>query len=226
MGRLVKKQLSLELDQIARRIGLLTVVSAHVNADRELVRIVSGDHFLYHADETAFACRAFGGPEPLDADLVISNAYPTDLSLTFAQMKGMTPLSRCKAGVSRVAIASCPEGLGFHGLFPFLNAPRYHATKATWRKLAQLGPRGVAMKAAARIRCGARARRNQVWVYRPGEYATTLPERAGDPHISNSWFGILDTVRAEHPGKTRLKVLIYPCAPLQPLKNLSENKEA
>ncbi len=211
-----------ELDDIARRIGLLTVISAHVNADRELVRIVCGDHFRYHAAETVYAIRMFGGPEPGEADVVISNAYPNDLSLTFARMKGMTPLSRCEAGVSRVAIAACPEGLGFHGLFPFLNAPRNHQVKSAWRKITRVGPRALAAKITGKIAGGIRRRKasvgkNQVWVYRPGEHRISLPERAGELRITNSWTRIVEAVRAEHSGKTRLRVVVYPCAPLQPL---------
>jgi nickel-dependent lactate racemase len=210
-----------ELDEVARRIGLLTVISAHVNADRELVRIVSGDHFTYHASEADFAYRMFGAPEPSDADAVISNAYPNDLSLTFARMKGMTPLSRCAPGVSRVAIASCPEGLGFHGLFPFLNAPRQHHIKTACRKLARLGPRAIAIKAMDKIQRRRKSgSRNRVWVYRPGDHDSKLPEQAGDLRVSTSWPDILDELRAEHAGKTRLRILVYACAPLQPLTPL------
>ena len=205
-----------ELDDIARSLGLSTIVSAQVSADRDLVRVVSGDHFRYHAGEVAFAREAFTVSEPAAADVVISNAYPNDLSLTFARMKGMTPLTRCAPGVSRIAIAACPEGMGFHGLFPLSGTGGGRRLQVAWRKVTVLGPRGLALKIAAKFRrSNPQPRRNGVWLYRPGDHQTQLPESVGDTRISGSWRGIVQAVSAEHPGKSRLKVLVYPCAPLQ-----------
>jgi hypothetical protein len=44
-----------------------------------------------------------------------------DLSLTFLRSKAITPLLRAARDSSRVLIAGCPEGVGRHGLYPFLD---------------------------------------------------------------------------------------------------------
>src|SRR5216683_1120545 len=50
---------------------------------------------------------------------------------------------RCPPVASRIAIAACSEGLGYHGLFPFLNAPRFHLLRKAYRLLSVKGPRSV-----------------------------------------------------------------------------------
>src|SRR5438067_8417039 len=116
-----------DLDEIARMIGLKTMVSVLVNADREVVELTFGDPDAYYGDMLASTKDAFRAPPPDEgADVVISNAYPGDLSLTFLRMKGIAPLKIAPPRASRIAIASLDEGLGFHGLFPFMNAPRHH----------------------------------------------------------------------------------------------------
>ena len=97
-----------DLDDIARIIGLRTVINLHLDGDRNVVRLACGDHFQFYADEVAFARQAFMAPPPRDADVVIANAYPNDLSLTFARKKGLllSPCARrgCRALASRPAV--------------------------------------------------------------------------------------------------------------------------
>ncbi|MBI3668911.1 MAG: DUF2088 domain-containing protein [Acidobacteria bacterium] len=84
-----------EVDEMARMIGLETFITVHVDANREPVRIRTGDFRAYFGEEVRFARKAFLAPWPESADVVISNAYPNDLSLTFAQAKGDHPVRHC-----------------------------------------------------------------------------------------------------------------------------------
>jgi len=68
-----------DLDQIARMINLRTVISVHINAMREVIRLTCGDPLLTHPGEVDFARKTFAVPPPGDADIVICNAYPSDL---------------------------------------------------------------------------------------------------------------------------------------------------
>ena len=147
-----------DLDEAARMIGLRTIVSLCVNADREAVRVVSGDPTVYHHDEVAFALQGFSVPPPHDADVVISNAYPNDLSLTFVHMKGTNPLRRCPAGISRIAIASCSEGLGHHGLFPLVSKPRFARPRQVVRRISALGLRQIPRQIGTEVAGSLRAR--------------------------------------------------------------------
>jgi nickel-dependent lactate racemase len=206
-----------ELDEIALVIGLRTTVCLHVDANREVIRAVSGDQALYYADEASFVRRTFSTPEPVSADVVISNAYPNDVSLTFAAMKGFVPLSRCAPHTSRIGIASCSEGLGRHELV----APNSFGGKLRHvvRRLSIMTPGEAATKFASRIRGGLTRRGEEdgptwpIWVYRPAPALKSLA--LPGMTVRNAWQDIIDAVTSEQGNKRELNVAVYPCAPLQ-----------
>jgi nickel-dependent lactate racemase len=212
-----------DLDEIARMIGLNTMISLQVGANREVIRMACGDHFIYYGQEVDFARRVFRAPLPLDANVVISNAYPNDLSVTFVKMKGIAPLDQCAPGASRIAIGSCSEGLGHHGLFPVVNRPRFYRPRHIYRRIAMRGVDGVSEALRGRFleRWGSVAKktashaRNPIWLYRPGVHSQALPSRVAGFRITPSWEEIVEAVRMEHPSSRTLRVVVYPCAPLQ-----------
>jgi nickel-dependent lactate racemase len=210
-----------DLDEIARMIGLNTLISLQVNANREVIRMACGDHFIYYRKEVDFARRVFRAPLPGDANVVISNAYPNDLSVTFVKMKGIAPLDHCAPGASRIAIGSCSEGLGHHGLFPVVNRPRFYRPRHIYRRISMMGVDGITEVLRSRFlqRWGSVAKRtasrNPIWLYRPGVHSQALPSRLAGFRITPSWEKIVQAVRTEHPGSRTLRVVIYPCAPLQ-----------
>ncbi len=219
-----------DLDEIARAIGLNTTISLQVNADREVIRLDCGDHRVYYKEAVAFARKAFSSSISSDPDVVISNAYPNDLSLTFVRMKGMAPLRYCRAGASRVAIASCCEGVGEHGLFPLI-VPRFHRARSIFRQLSVLRPTEIRQKVAGRLKqqwattFARRGKRrptisrsksnNPILLYRPGSSCESLPLYIRGIRVTCSWSDVLQTIQKEQGGRKNLKVLIYPCAPLQ-----------
>lgn len=216
-----------DLDEIAGMIGLRTIISLSVNADREAVHVSSGDPLRYHREEIAFAIRTFHISPPRDANVVISNAYPNDLSLTFVHMKGTNPLRKCAPGVSRVAIASCSEGLGYHGLFPLAAASRLTRYQRSARRISALGLREIPRSVKTEILGPLRAKywqrqnprfsaaQNPIWVYQPEGSAKALPSQIRRYQIRRSWSDVLEAVRREQAGKEHLRVLLYACAPLQ-----------
>jgi nickel-dependent lactate racemase len=217
-----------DLDEIARLLGLVTGVFVAVDADREIVDLVSGDVFgLYERflDSTKEAYRA---PRPdQGVNLVISNAYPNDLSLTFVRMKGMAPIAAAPRGASSIVVASCTEGIGFHGLFPFMNAPRFHHQKMlAHRVTANLHePRTFAKKAARRLT--RRARRGapatgddsvklRTWLYCPSPSAAAmLPAEIPGVRVTSSWTEMIEALESEQSQSTPVKACVYTAAPLQ-----------
>ena len=140
-----------DLDEIAAAIGLRTIVSVHVDANREIVRLTSGDHLRYYPGEVEFALAAFAAPLPGDADVVISNAWPGDLSFTSVYMKGVGPLQRAAPSASRIVVASCSDGAGHHGLFPVVNHPPLHRARQILSRLRNMPARRIAAAVAARV---------------------------------------------------------------------------
>jgi len=216
-----------DLDEIAEMIGLRTSITVLVNGDRDVVGVRCGDHQAYYAAFAQTAAEHVRAPAPsAEADVVIADAYPTDTSLTFVRMKGIVPLTLAPPNASRVVIAACSEGLGFHGLTPFLNAPPRHA----WRKALLRGsalvrrPRVLASKVRARVgrvlqrkRPGAASdARKTIWLYRPevGD-APPLPALIPGMHVSDDWEEIVAAVTHEQGGRGALNVVVYRCAPLQ-----------
>lgn len=236
----VGSELRKDLDEIARMIGLKSLVCLHIDADRQVIRLACGDHFRFYPDEVDYARQTFTAPEPEGADVVISNAYPNDLSLTFARKKGTVPLSLCPPGASRIAVAACSEGLGFHGLFPYLNRPPFHGLRYAAGRISLMTPAELARKASRRARRGIRGfffrrrttgteppvRANPVWLYRRLAREDDLPGKIPGVRLASSWEEVVRGVQAEQAGKERLRVFVYPCAPLQCLEPLRVTEAA
>lgn len=223
-----------DLDEIARIIGLNTTIGLHVDANREVVRMVSGDHNLYYREAVAFARQRYRAPLPADADIVISNAYPMDVSLTMMHIKGAIPLLHGKPGASRVLVAGCPEGAGYHDLFPFIGGPRF-GRQRNWARSAMARPRTVPGKATRKVwqrierargrpakATGDRAsetpvKDNPIWLYAPGGDGRRMPAQIPKMTLCETWEHVVNMVIGEQGPRRELKVVIYPCAPLHVL---------
>jgi hypothetical protein len=217
-----------ELNEIAKMIGLNTIVSVQINAKCEVIPLTCGDHYLYYRDEDALARRYFTARLPDGADVVVSNAYPSDLSFTVVHQKGTAPLQRAGPGASRIVLASCTEGVGQHGLFPVANRPRFFGALQIARRISTMKPREVAAALARRLRGGlpsSRAERKHAnWLYQPSHRSEGLPANISGYRVVNSWENVLQAVEAEQGGRQNLRVCVYPCAPLQCFEQLHDTK--
>lgn len=211
-----------DLDEIATMIGLRWSVSLHVDAERRVVRAACGDPLRYHAGEVAFCRQAYAAPVPGNADVVVANAYPSDVSLTFVHSKGIIPLTRARAGASRICVAACPEGVGRHGLFPFADVPRLQRERHLLRKV-RARPADAAAAAARRIRARLRGRpahapaSHPVLLYLPEGRPSSFPRTVPGMTVLTDWGDVLARVAQEQCGAGELDVAVYPCAPLQVL---------
>jgi len=228
-----------DLDEIARMSGLRSLICLQVDSDLNIVRVAAGDHFRFYGEEVAFARQAFEAPPSEGADVVISNAYPNDLSLTFVHKKGIHPLTRCSPGASRIVVAACSEGHGYHRLFPYVNYPRLHRARHLVLRASLMTPRELARTVAAKV--GRRVLRflpahqrthpnslpslNPIWLFRTSPREGDLPVRLPDMQVTSSWETIVKAVDAEQHGKKPLKVYVYPCAPLQWIRPSSGEQE-
>lgn len=215
-----------DLDEIASMVRLKSMVSLHVDPELRVIRLQCGDYSTYYQEEAHFARQTFTVPAPGEADVVISNAYPSDVSVTFSLMKGATPLYQCGQAASRILLASCSEGLGGHRLFPVVDVPRYHRLTLNL-KYGLMRPVPFSRKAAsvlvrrvAAIR-GAKARhdrpaayKNKIWLYTP-DGSRKLPRlNLAGVRSTSSWSEVIEAVEREQRHKKRQDVVVYPCAPL------------
>jgi len=226
-----------DLDEIARMIGMQTMITGHVDANRELVRMVSGDFRQYYGAEVAFARDAFRAPKPAGADVVISNAFPNDLSLTFVHMKGVNPLRHAPREASRIVLGACSEGEGFHGVYPIVRMPLFHEQRDRLRRISLMTPAEIATKISEKLRTklshkrsedsapsmsgrkepsqAASKAKNPIWMYRTGTAQNGLPSVVRGMHVLHNWNDVLAMVNKEQGGRSDLNVVVYPCAPLQ-----------
>jgi len=211
-----------DLDEIARRIGLQTTVSLLLNGDREVVDVVSGDPWTAYSPALELVRATYQAPVPTDGvDVVISNAYPNDLSVTFVRMKGMRPITAALARTSKVVVAACSEGVGFHGLFP-MSASTAHRRRLTalkarilLRKPHQLLPK-VLRRVGRQLRRPAPVEGKPIWLFRPEPAgAVALPSQIGGINVTSSWEQVVAAVSREQGNRNPLQVAVYPCAALQ-----------
>jgi nickel-dependent lactate racemase len=215
-----------DLGEAARLIGLRWTVNVHVDAARRPVRVVSGDHESYYDKAVEFSREIYTAPPPGDADVVIANAYPSDVSLTFARSKGMIPLAYATHTASRVVVAGCPEGAGLHGVFPFVGGSRFaqqlHLTRVIRHRPAYAADRiGRRIRRAATGRTGrspSLAPRLPVSLFAPGPTRSSLPDHIPGMQILHEWSDVVDRITAEQGAGRNLRVVVYPCAPLQVLE--------
>jgi len=218
-GHTRNQLLRTELDEIAGMIQLNTIISLQINADREIIRATCGDHFSYYDDEVAFARQFFTAPPPDAADVVISNAYPSDISLTTVLQKGTNPLQHASRQTSRIVIAACAEGVGKHGLFPVIK-PRHLPIVQFVRRLSAMKPHEFVQAIVRRLHGRPRLSKpsetgNPIWFYRPVNRIANLPSNVPGYHLTESWPDVLAGIEREQGNRKRLKVFLYPCAPLQ-----------
>ncbi len=223
-----------DLDEIARMAGLRTVLSVNVDADRSIVNFLCGDHFTYYRDGVEFSRRMYEAPMPLDADVVVSNAYPIDVSLTFMRSKGLTPLFHASPRASLVAISANPEGIGLHRLYPFLNGPRWDSQRQMLRKVLVTPPPELARKLSKRLlaKVGdpgrgrpARLYPRRIVLYQTAYFGEEVPrhcrlwkDSSDELLVMDSWANVVQHVEAEQRDRHRVRVAIYPCSPLQVLQ--------
>jgi lactate racemase len=209
-----------DLDEIARLVQMRAMITLQVDADRKIVRMHCGDHFVYYKEAVAFCRTAYSVEAPEGAEVVVSNTYPNDLSLTFARMNGMAPLyDWAPPGATRIAVAACPEGIGRHNLFPLASFPDTVWFRAVARRASVMSFGDVAKRLVRRIarpvrpRTAAASPRPPILLYCTGDKSLrcSLP----DIRIACSWECILQSIVREQGNKKRLKVFVYPCAPLQ-----------
>ena len=208
-----------DLDEIAAAIKLTALVTVHVDEEVRPVRVVFGDHRAYYADEVRWAAETYRVAPPGDADVVVSNAYPNDGTLVSTRHKGYAPMRAARPDASRVVLASCHLGPGGHGLFPLVD--RRSLFQRMRRKASVMSPAQFAAAVAGGVRQRlAKKGPRFVWpvlLYRPGSGPTPDLPRVEGMEVTPSWESVIETIRAQHPGVRGLRVLVYPCAPLQVL---------
>lgn len=216
-----------DLAEIARIIGLHTMYTLHINANREVVSVLGGNHFVYYEQAAAFSRERYAAPAPVDADVVIANVYPADGSVFFMR-KGMAPVDRAHPETTAVIVASNHGGLGYHGLFYPTHDPRKNAMRMRLTRLSIMERKVLLKKALRRL---TRRRPTAVSTSEPAENSEPEAERnlwvfvppggymangnVPGMTFTDSWSKVLEVVERSKRNGGPPKVKIYPCSSLQ-----------
>ncbi|MFC1693569.1 nickel-dependent lactate racemase [Candidatus Latescibacterota bacterium] len=99
------------IDEIAREAGLNYIVNTIINNDKEILDVVAGDPIVAHQKGTEIASHVFKVNIPQKADIVIFDAYGSDLD--FWQANKSLQIAYCcmkERGVI-IMFADCQEGI-------------------------------------------------------------------------------------------------------------------
>jgi len=217
-----------DVTEIARMIKLNTIYTIHVNAHLEIVNLMCGDHFSYYPRAAQFSLEKYAAPLPDEADVVIANAYPFDLSFTFMR-KAYKPLDYAPQKATKIMVASNSEGIGVHGLFQHIKPSRFIRYRSMYRRISLMEPRVILSKLINRLKFRKELQSNEhkaapnyamprntnhLWVYRPNCEDLRTPAIDGMT-TTDAWKNILEAIEKEQSHGNAIKVRIYPCAPLQ-----------
>jgi nickel-dependent lactate racemase len=212
----------LEIEEIASKIGLDFIVNVVLNQERDIVGLFAGDRILAHRQGVKFATELYRVNPVEDADIIIADLYPFDTSLLFATRKGYGPLMDGKNKSSRIAIAACPMGLGFHSLTPLFKSVSsrliYRLKYICLKEFLHLGSKiGVLKKIFIR-------RHHDLMVLSPGITEEELKTEFPNARLFSTWSELLDELESRYRNLP-VKVVVYRCSPLQiPMqKGLSNN---
>ena len=193
-----------EIEKVAAQAGLDFSVNVLLNRNREISHIFSGHGILAHEQAVKTAKHIYQATPVDNADIVLADIYPFDLSLHFLP-KGLWPLHYGREGSSRIVIAACPEGLGYHGLSlasfdgwsGFITRMRALSREDLYRSIARL-----------------RNKRPEFILFSPSIKMRELKKLNPGARVLNRWEQVIDMLKSEHK-HSRVKVAVYRCASLQ-----------
>ena len=118
----INNEFKREIEQITDQIGLDFIVNAALNQQRQISGIYAGDRKLAFERGVEFVRKNYAVDVHTDFDVSIADMYPFDVDLQFAFDRGMWPLEHASKDTKKVILASCPEGIGSHALYPIKNS--------------------------------------------------------------------------------------------------------
>ncbi|HVE77812.1 MAG TPA: lactate racemase domain-containing protein [Gemmatimonadaceae bacterium] len=214
-----------ELDAISGALGLDFIVNVILDHGRRIVALFAGDRVLAHREGAEVAAARFAVPPvPADAQIVVANTHPFDANLLFVSW-GLWPLTSAPPGATKVALIDGTQGVGTHRLKPLDHSPLERA----WMRLLTVRPRHLWRQARhlfVSLRRTRRRRALQFLALCPNMSGEDLAKRFPAATRFRNWDELLFALRRKH-GEGRVKVAIYPCAPLQvPVESERDGREA
>lgn len=199
-----------DIEEVAEKVGLEFSVNVLLNHSREIVAIVSGHRVTAHREAVKVAESFYSVRPEIDADIVVSNLYPFDTSLHFV-VKGVWPFDYGKDRCSKVIIASCPEGLGYHAL----SLHSFAGISGMLKRIRALSRHELYRYASRFIGKGS------MLFFSPHLTISQVRKMYPEARLFSSWDALIKELCSRHT-QQQVKVAVYPCSPLQYPSNITD----
>jgi nickel-dependent lactate racemase len=203
-GGTVDNEFRADMEEIAEKVGLDFSINTLLNKNRDISHISCGHRVTAHQEAVKVA-KEFYGVRPIDdADIIITNAFPFDTSLHFLS-KGLWPFNYGTKKSSRVIIASCAEGLGYHAL-SLASLPGW---SRFFHRIRALSRHDIYRRFSR-----SEDRESEFFLFSPNIKSSELKRIYRRAKLFKTWESLIRELSARHK-KVPIKVAVYQCAPLQ-----------
>jgi len=207
-GNLDNNEFRLDIEEVALKMGLDASVNVMINSRREITGVFAGDFVKAHRQAAEFSRKCCAVTLVQQPDIVVTNSYPEDLTLRYATC-GAWPFGTVREGGTKILIAGCPEGTGYHRLYGSPPTPGLRQIKALQQRKS---PQPPLIKGEQSLL--GRERKDFIMFspfIGPKEAYEILPNCL----FFNSWTELMKEVMLAHKGEKDVTVAVYPYAGIQ-----------
>ena len=210
-GGSVETDFRSEIENAASIVGFDFSINAVINNRREIVGLFTGDMIRAFKEGVDFMNRYYRVPFVNDAEIVISDAYPEDVSLNLVRDRGLWPVFGRKKTVSNVVIAACSAGVGSHELFPVADTLKHRLIqrlkKFRLREFKNIRDKIKSIQNIINIR------KTRFMLLSEGISEAELRSCFPDAALYTRWEDTLEVLKRRH-GASKVKVALFQCSPL------------
>lgn len=203
-GSIKDSQFRADIEEVAEKVGLDFSINVLINQNRDISHAFCGHRMLAYREAATVAQKLYSVQPIDDADIVIANVYPFDTSLHFIS-KGLWPLRYGKNSRTKIIVASCPEGLGYHAL----SLKSLLGWSGFVRRLRALSTHDIYNFFAHQ-----RKKDAGFFFFSPSLRKHDLKKMYPEAQLFNTWESLIQKLKSKH-NTVPLKVAVYHCAPLQ-----------
>jgi nickel-dependent lactate racemase len=196
-GNLDNNEFRLDIEEVAGKMGLDATVNVMINSQREITGVFVGDLVKAHRQAAEFSRKCCTVTLVQQPDIVVTNSYPEDLTLRYATC-GAWPFGTVREGGTKILIAGCPEGTGYHRLYGSPPTPGLRQIKALQQ--------GQPMS---------NQERKDFIMFSPFVGPKEAYEILPNCRFFNSWTELMNEVMLAHRGEKNVTVAVYPYAGIQ-----------
>ncbi|AMM40202.1 hypothetical protein HS1_000396 [Candidatus Desulfofervidus auxilii] len=215
-GRMVELPFRHELESIASKVGLDFSINVVIGAKKEIIELFTGHYYYAFRKAAQFVKNNFGTEIVPKADIVISNAYPLDTS-GIVIGKSLWPFRYYKNSNVKIIIAALCEGFGTR-YFACISTKEkflYYLKKITMASY--LRNKWKEYKTLQKIISNPdfKWKLNYVIFVPFIQNKVKLKKVWNNKFIFYSWDNLLKELKSKFSQKQVVKVVVYPCSPLQ-----------